>query len=544
MKKIALFLVAIVLAVTVNAQQKTMKREIQSGETLYSIARQHNVSVSTLLELNPGLQADHIMAGQKINVPALTQQGEDTPVVEPQTQTEQSTQPVQQANPPQPAQQQTTPQPVYRPKYKTKHEVLKKETLYSISRQYGITEDQLRAANPSIKKDKVKKGSILNIPYTIEEDNKYQEEQRRLEEEAKKPKVEMYPTIKVAVILPFSANEATMSSESQKMANIYQGFLLAVDSLKQRGCSVEVFAYDEAVSDRIFTDIMSQPEMKEMQLIVGPIRQYHVSTVAKFAHQYGITHVVPLSNEPTLVNEHPTTFQVNVSSSLLHTQAYNRFASLHKSANIIFVNMGDRGDNHTYITGFKQALDQQSIPYSTLSITEIDKELEKFKTGVRNILIPSSPTSAAFENLCKKLDGLNIPDEKPVQLFGYPEWQTLATKHTKHLSKYNCQYFTTFYSNNGAARTQTFNSRFRRWFHQDQYNSIPRYGELGYDIGAYFIKGLNDYGSTFHDNLHSYTYFSLEFPFNFEKKNQWSGYQNKALLIVTHRNDGTVHVSF
>jgi LysM repeat protein len=550
MKKVLLLLMTFVFATIMLAQSTTtQKHEVQSGETLYSIARQYNVTVASLLQVNPGLDADHIMAGQSINVPAGAQRSVATPV------NQQPVQPVQPAT--QSIQQQVlqqvrqqvqvqqgveVPSTPNRPRYKTLHEVKKKETLYSISRLYGITVDQLVNANPDLKNTKLKKGVVLNIPYTTAEDTQYQAEQQRLIEEANKPKVTMYPSIKVAVILPFSKAEEKVSAESQKMINLYQGFLLAVDSLKQRGCNVEVFAYDEVSPASPVATILQKPEMKNMQLIVGPIRQWNVKSVADFAHQNGIAHVVPLSNDLSLVNEHPTTFQVNSHNSLMYNQVYNRFYLIHKDHNIIFVNMNDKGDNMPYITDFKKDLDAKGVKYSNASIADLATLRDALKKGMNNTIIPSSSSTTAFESLCKKLDGLELTTEYTVQLFGFPEWQTLQGKHDKYLGKYQCQFFTSFYSNGSSSRIQQFNGRFRRWFNQDQYNSFPKYGELGYDIGAYFIKGLNDFGSAFYENLHNYSYISMEFPMMFEKKNSWSGYQNRSMMIVTHRIDGTVFV--
>ena len=524
----------------------TQKHEVQSGETLYSIARQYNVTVASLLQVNPGLDADHIMAGQSINVPAGAQRSVSTPVNQQPTQP--ATQSIQQQVLQQVRQQVQVQQGVEvpstpnRPRYKTLHEVKKKETLYSISRLYGITVDQLVDANPDLRNSKLKKGVVLNIPYTTAENTQYQEEQQRAIEEANKPKVTMYPSIKVAVILPFSKAEEKVSAESQKMINLYQGFLLAVDSLKQRGCNVEVFAYDEVSPASPVTTILQKPEMKNMQLIVGPIRQWNVKSVADFAHQNGIAHVVPLSNDLSLVNEHPTTFQVNSNNSLMYNQVYNRFYLIHKDHNIIFVNMNDKGDNMPYITDFKKDLDAKGLKYSNASIADLATIRDVLKKGMNNTIIPSSGSTTAFENLCKKLDGLELTTEYTIQLFGFPEWQTLQGKNDKYLGKYQCQFFTSFYSNGSSSRIQQFNGRFRRWFNQDQYNSFPKYGELGYDIGAYFIKGLNDFGSAFYENLHNYSYISMEFPMMFEKKNSWSGYQNRSMMIVTHRTDGSVFV--
>lgn len=524
MKKVAFFLVTLVLVVMTHAQNvTTQKHEIQSGETLYSIARQYNVSVSYLLEINPGLQADYIMAGQSINVPSTAQQTA--------THTE-NAQPISSAHPVADG----------RPKYKAKHEVQKKETIYSLSRQYGVTEEQLIEANPSLKKGKLKKGAIINIPFSDEDNRQYVEQQQRIKEEEQKPKVQMYPTIKVAIILPFSLVETKMTVEAQKMTNLYQGFLLAVDSLKQRGCSVEVHAYDEAVNDEDFTRILNQRAVREANLILGPVRPYHLQSVARVAHENKIAHVVPLSNDMSIVNEHPMLFQVNLPYSLLYSQVYNRFVIAHRNDNIIFVNMNDRGDNMNYISGFKKVLDEMSISYKSADVTDMHTVRDALIEGRTNVIVPSSGSSSAFENLCKKMEGMNLGEEFTVQMFGFPEWQTFQQKYEKNLAKYRCQFFTSFYSNSGSMRTQQFNSRFRRWFNQEQYSSFPRYGEMGYDIGAYFLKGLNDYGSAFCENLHNYSYLSLEFPFNFEKRNQESGFQNRSLFFVTYKLDGTVDV--
>ena len=45
------------------------------------------------------------------------------------------------------------------------HRIERKETIYSISKLYGITEEELIAANPEIRNNKLKRGKFLCIPY-------------------------------------------------------------------------------------------------------------------------------------------------------------------------------------------------------------------------------------------------------------------------------------------------------------------------------------------------------------------------------------------
>ena len=132
MKRTVLFLATFIVVLAIGAQlPSSQKHEVQSGETLYSIARHYEISVAALLQSNPGLQAEHMMAGQTIVIPAQTQET----ISEPNEPTNSPTQKLKE-----------------RPKYKTTHEVKRKETVYSVSRLYGISETQLLEANPEIKK--------------------------------------------------------------------------------------------------------------------------------------------------------------------------------------------------------------------------------------------------------------------------------------------------------------------------------------------------------------------------------------------------------
>lgn len=63
------FAMALLFAMTLSAQSaKTSKHEVQMGETLYSIARNNNLTVSDILQANPGLQADKLIAGDRKSV--------------------------------------------------------------------------------------------------------------------------------------------------------------------------------------------------------------------------------------------------------------------------------------------------------------------------------------------------------------------------------------------------------------------------------------------------------------------------------------------
>jgi LysM repeat protein len=115
---------------------------IQAGETLYKLTTMYNVSAKAICEANPGLSAENFRIGQVILIPL-----EKEPTNTVQTSV---TQPAIQG-------------PVVA-RCKEMHKVKRKETIFSVSREYEISEQELINANPELKKG-MKKGQLLCIPY-------------------------------------------------------------------------------------------------------------------------------------------------------------------------------------------------------------------------------------------------------------------------------------------------------------------------------------------------------------------------------------------
>ena len=112
---------------------------IQQGETLYGLSKKYKVSVKAILDANPGLNEKNFRYGQVVNIP----KGDGSVAEETPTQQPQVTQPEE------PKAQQGIRAAV-QSRCKEMHKVARKETIYSIARMYGITEQELLEANPEI----------------------------------------------------------------------------------------------------------------------------------------------------------------------------------------------------------------------------------------------------------------------------------------------------------------------------------------------------------------------------------------------------------
>jgi murein DD-endopeptidase MepM/ murein hydrolase activator NlpD len=110
---------------------------VQKGDTIYSIARSYNVDKDELMEYNGISDPTKLQSGQRLKIP-----GADAVIPSPSA-------------------------PGAVPSQGLMHKTVSGDTFYSLARKYGVTVDELLAAN-SLSKDYILKlGDMLRIPGTV-----------------------------------------------------------------------------------------------------------------------------------------------------------------------------------------------------------------------------------------------------------------------------------------------------------------------------------------------------------------------------------------
>ena len=138
MKKMVVLAAALFMFGAVSyGQAKVIEHKVGKGDTVTSISRKYNVTPSDIYRLNPDA-VDGINIDAVIKVPSSSTIKTATTVA-------------------------ATPATTSVTKT-IKHTVLPKETFFSISQKYGVTEAEIKAANKELVKDGLKKGSVITIP--------------------------------------------------------------------------------------------------------------------------------------------------------------------------------------------------------------------------------------------------------------------------------------------------------------------------------------------------------------------------------------------
>ena len=505
-----------------NTEKETF-HTIEAGETLYRLTVKYNVSAKAICDANPGLSADNFRIGQVIRIPSSTEANAVVTSKVPNNNTVASN-----SNIPAPVQS----------RCRDMHKVKRKETVFSISREYGISETELIAANPELKgENKIKKGSFLCIPYPSAQPQPDRQPQdiptdSELFRENKK-EAERFSTIKAAIILPFL--DGVPKGESARMVEYYEGFLMAVDSLKRTGTSIDLYTYNSGPETASLNSILGKSEMKNMDIIFGPLYQQHIKPLSDFAKKNDIRLVIPFTSKDNTVFRNPSVYQINTPQSYLYSEVYDHFVRQFPNANVIFIEASqETKDKVEFIKGLKDELRNRSIPMKSL---KEDATVESLKTVLsanrENIFIPTSDSNLTLIKILPQLT-LLVRDqpESRIHLFGYPKWQTYTKDHLEAFFELDTYFYSSFYTNNLLPAAINFTKNYRRWYGKDMDERYPKYGMLGFDTGYFFLKGLSRYGSEFEKNMQGLNLTPIQTGFKFQRVNNWGGFINKKVFFV------------
>ena len=486
---------------------------IQAGETLYKLTTMYNVSAKDICEANPGLSAENFRIGQVILIP---QKEEKEVAVQ--------TPPVEQSN---------IQGPVV-PRCKDMHKVKRKETIFSVSREYGISEQELIAANPELKKG-MKKGQFLCIPYpaatTVQPTQKEDPyaippSNSELFRKSKETPKEM-STIKAALILPFQ--------EDKRMVEYYEGFLMAVDSLKRTGTSLDLYVYDSGKDISTLNTILAKNEMKKMDIIFGPMHQNQIKPLSDFAEKNDIRLVIPFSQKGEEVFNNPAVYQINTPQSYLYSEVYEHFTRQFPNAHVIFIEpaIADK-EKAEFISGLKQELKSKGVSMQTVNESATKETLKAaLRNDKENIFIPTSSTNVLLIKALPQLT-LLVRDnpEQNIHLFGYPEWQIYTKDHLDSFFELDVYFYSSFYMNTLFPAAVQFTNNYHKWYSKDLTSKFPNYAMLGFDTGFFFLKGLSRYGSELENNLPKMNLTPIQTGFKFQRVNNWGGFINKKVFFI------------
>lgn len=453
----------------------------------------------------------------------------------------------------------------------TTYTVKRGESLYGISRKFDITMEQLIAMNPSAEYG-VKGGDVLiikpgvngvvtadvgtdtttlgsdDVDYSLvrsEERITAQYVTPLFNDEAEELDVAT-DTLSMAVMLPFMLSDADASKNSSLFIEFYKGLLLAVDSLRvMPGNHINLYAYDTAASTDTIVAIMNRPEMRHMDVIIGPDNDAHLQLIAGLmspeTYLYNVFNV-----RSNLYATNSRVMQANIPHSSMLNKAVDAFSEMFATHTPVFVARIDgAADKDAFTSLLKQRLDKDSIAYRDVTFRNLlsHRDLDMLSRDLDYVFVPVSGARAEFAKISEAIRrfGESRPD-RSTKVFGYPDWIIFRGEYLTRLRELEATIYTRFYADMTDYETMQIVEKFKQKYGSEMLDAAPVQGLLGFDTGKYLIELLKIYGREFGTNAGSYS--GVQSVMNYVGRDtdgaDGGGAYNDALIIVTFAPDSTV----
>ena len=450
------------------------------------------------------------------------------------------------------------------------HKVEKQQTLYSISKQYGVSIDKLRALNPELK-DGLKVDQYIKIPVvkivpenttvnttttTITNTNVTNLTTSTNIDAADRTslgynnyKGEKKEEYNIAFFLPFRADEANaidvdkiikgdvqFSSKTSVALQFYEGALLAIDSLKRQHLNAKVFVYDIDDKDSLaVVNIIKKPELASMDLMIGPLYGSGFVPVANFAKEHSIAIVSPFTQVNKILFNNPYVSKVSPSVTLQVEQMAHFVVDTFKTQNIILVNNLNPKEA-SFFNAFKTTANADLLKAGLAASDSVkiafgvgNTQSMLSTTRVNVVILPSNNQSYVTEFISQ----LNtFKDKYKIVLFGLQNWVNFDNLDFEYLNNLSLHLPSNTYIDYKNIATQNFIKAYR-----DIYKTEPEtYVFQGYDITLSFISFLQKDGTGFLKNLSENKYQGLSNNYQFAQFPADSGFENKFVYILKYQD--------
>ena len=419
--------------------------------------------------------------------------------------------------------------------WKEMHKVKKKETIYGIAKEYGLTEEELRKANPEMldPEYKLKKGDYIFIPFPSQQNKVQPAPATPPQTSATEIKNR---AIRVGVMLPLH----DVDGDGRRMVEYYRGILMACNDLKREGISTDVRAWNVNI-DADIRQTLLEKGAEECDIIFGPLYTKQMDYISSFVKTYGIKLVIPFSINGNHVADNENIFQVYQSPEELNNAAVSAFMDRFSQSNVVLIDCNDKTSNKgNFTSAIRKQMEEKKINYHVTNISNSDETFARaFSVDKPNVVVLNTGRSPELNTVLKKLDVLtNNNKSLAISLYGYNDWLLYEKYDLEQFYKYDTYIPTHYYYNTVAARTQELEKAYRNWFGTSMMNALPRFGLTGYDQAVFFLRGMHTVGKNFSGNAPNK--YAVQTQYRFEKVGKKGGMKNCQFMLVHYNKNRSI----
>lgn len=519
-----------------KAEKKRKKdyitHKVKAGQTLYAIARDYNISVATLREDNPSVNPQALSVGETLwirraAIGSSTEQQAQAEIAEYTDNLNKATD-----------------------DDGFDHHVVKPgETIYSLSRRYGITEAEFAQLNDV--SQGLKAGAIIRIPRAKEVEQEVVAEadntpvQTTPGTEITFQKLDAMQDLNIALMLPMNIN----SKPNASYVEFYQGFLLGLDEVKKTSNgNTKLTVYNTSHDQLKVQQIVGSTMFEGTNLIVGPVYEDELNPVLQYAHKNSVPVVSPLANISAV--QSPALYQLSPAPE----KKYEKIGNLLDGGRDIYLIYASSNDKE-----FEQEIIKElhGRPYAAYNysftnqkstfkprnaearaIESIDDILKGEKPCLFIVLANAeTDVDRILGTISSSKVALTDRSEPSAQyvVMGTSRWGRFNNiDHTSYFNN-NVVMISTYHAKRDSKAVRDFDSRYI-----EAYGALPSlYAYRGYDTAMIFCAGMR---GDIEYNMLDKRYTPLQTTYKFVRGNAGERYINQEWVRVNYNNDYTITI--
>ena len=507
--------------------------KIKAGQTLYSIAREYNISVATLREDNPAINPQSLTIGETLWV-RRTEMGSSSEN-EAQAEMKEYAENLNKA---------TDDGYEY-------HVVTPGETIYSLSKKYNISESEFKKINDV--SNGLKAGAVIRIPQSLEDNlklidqaNNEAVENATIEAQSSENNVmfsvvEQNEPLNVALMLPMAVNGKANAS----YVEFYQGFLLGLEKLKEAGMGKTNLKVYNTEHDQLNVEkIVKSQEFAGTNLIVGPVYEDELRPVVAYAQRHACPIVSPLANLSSVKSS--TIYQLSPAVE----KKYEKIADLMDGSRDVYLIYASANDkefesevtpllNGKPYKAYIYSFNEKSIftPRGSAPAIETMEDVLKNEKPALFIILASNETDVdrILGTISSAKVAMTDRSEKCAQyaVLGTSRWGRFGNiDHTTYFNN-NVVMVSTYHAKRDSAAVREFDSQYIA-----SYNMLPSlYAYRGYDTAMIFCAGMR---TDIEYNMLDKRYTPLQTQYKFVQSAEGDKYVNQEWMRVNYNSNHTI----
>ncbi|PRX55510.1 LysM peptidoglycan-binding domain-containing protein [Flagellimonas meridianipacifica] len=535
---------------------------VQPKETRWSIAHKYGISVDSLVVLNPelGSSSDYLAIGQELKLPRPKGDSLDNQEVNlytsytvPSKQTLYSlgreygipSDSILKLNPEVVKQGGLKEGMVLRlPKKKDVsgevntenfifYEVKPKQNIFRLTQNLNISRDELFSLNPALENG-LKAGMVLKLPKD-KSDGLEVKNALILDKVNLQDSINVQNRLNVVFMLPFRLDRINLNDRKKTESQIktrrdlalslgfYSGAMVALDSIKQLGVSVNVKTFDTQLNQNKVKEILFRENLYGTSAVIGPIASSALDEVAVQTASQNIPIISPTASNSAL--GHKNVFYSVPKEEVLRGKMLEYLKKIRKDQNVIIVADSTHTAAHdTILSIFPAAQIAKVIDNKSLHLDEFLIQLSEEK---ENWVFLETDQANMVSSVSSILNSANT-EEMKVRMFTTSfnnAFENDAVSKT-HLSNLKFSYPSFYKEGDNDAFTKAYRRRFRGV-------KPDRYATRGFDLTFDVLLKLAHKNNLFETSKIVGT---TEYSGNsFDYYKDWSsGYHNHAGYIMEY----------